>query len=56
MKKKVIAIKNRLIDDVSVPDDKLEEVCLQEIELARKVILDEAKKQIEELVKSQERH
>lgn len=54
--KKVIAIKNRLIDDVSVPDDKLEEVCLQEIELARKVILDEAKKQIEELVKSQERH
>lgn len=52
--RKIIAIKNKFIDDLSIPDDEIEARCLQEIELEGQKILEDVKKQIEDVVAAQE--
>lgn len=50
---KVIAIKNKLVSDVSVSDEELQEKYLQEIELARKSVLEDTENKIKELIAKQ---
>ncbi len=45
--------KNRLVRDINVPEEELEEKYLQEIELARKSILEDTEKTIKELINNQ---
>lgn len=49
--KKVIAIKNKLIEDINIKDDDLQRVYLEEIEKIRKDVLEDVQNKIKELIK-----
>lgn len=49
---KVIAAKNKLVQDETITDDELEERYLQEVELIRKSVLEDTNQQITALVES----
>ena len=49
--RKVIAIKNRLISDESVSEEDLQKKYLEEVEIARKEVLSEVEKKINDLLK-----
>ncbi len=49
---KVIATKNKLVQDATITDDELEERYLQEVELIRKSVLEDTNQQITALVES----
>ena len=51
--KKIISIKNKIAEDVTVPDEELEIRYLIEIELAHKAILKDTKNKIQELIDKQ---
>jgi hypothetical protein len=52
--KKVISIKNKLVQDTAVSDDELETKYLEEVELARKVVFQEVEEKIKTLVRGAE--
>lgn len=47
---KVIAIKNRMVEDMTIPDDALEQAVLDEIQKVAKEITEDVEKKIRELV------
>lgn len=49
--KEAIAIKNRLVQDVTIPEDQLEAKYLEEVEKARVRILEETKEKVDEHLK-----
>ena len=49
---KVIAAKNKLVQDATITDDELEERYLEEVELIRKSVLEDTNQQIIALVES----
>ncbi len=48
--KKILAAKNRLIQDPSIADDDLEKVYLEEVEKIRKEVLEKVEQQVQEVV------
>jgi hypothetical protein len=52
--KRAIAIKNRLVQDVEVSEEKLEETYLVELEKMRKEVVAETEQRVNEYVKSVE--
>ncbi len=53
--RKVIAIKNKLVQDITISDDELEARYLEEVELARKETLQHVEVSIKTLVEEVER-
>lgn len=49
--RKIIAIKNALVEDVNVPDDDLQKVFKEKLEIARQEVLADAEQRIEMLLK-----
>lgn len=50
--KKVLGVKNRIVQDPAVSDDDLERVYLEEVENIRKEVLEKVKQQIQEIVET----
>ena len=48
--RKAIAIKNKLIQDIAIPEEELEEKYLEKIELARKEVMEDTEARIRELI------
>lgn len=48
--KKILAAKNRLIQDPAIADDDLEKVYLEEVEKIRKEVLEKVEQQVQEVV------
>lgn len=49
--RKVIAIKNRLVSDESVSEEDLQKKYLEDVEIARKEVLSEVEKRVNDLLK-----
>lgn len=48
--KKVLSVKNSLVQDASIADDDLEKVYIEEVENIRKEVVEKVKQQIQEIV------
>jgi hypothetical protein len=50
--RRVIAIKNRVVQDIAIPEEKLEEACLEEIEKMRKELVAEVEQKVSDYLKT----
>ncbi len=51
--RKIISIKNKLVNDIAISDEELQKKYLEEIELLRKVISEDVESKIKELIGKQ---